>query len=257
MTPAALLIALTLLSIGAFWIGKSRSLALVGGSRGVRHLHSLPSHYGLMTALWCALPCLIVLALWLALQDRILSSLVTAGLGSAAPTDPAQLGLLMNDVRNALAGSVSLESLEPQAREAAVHYQRLAATSRLALAGVVLVLGALAIVATRSRISPQLRARNSVERIGEILLLVCASLAVFVTLGAAASPTPTSTRVRLKERKREGKSASEPCPCLKPRSGSTDGETKARRPRHWESLQRRSALGGAEASAWTSRSTWL
>ena len=61
MTPAALLIALTLLSVGAFWIGKSRSLALVGGSRGVRNLHSLPSHYGLMTALWCALPALAVI----------------------------------------------------------------------------------------------------------------------------------------------------------------------------------------------------
>ena len=32
MTPAALLIALALLSVGAFWIGKSRSLALVGGT---------------------------------------------------------------------------------------------------------------------------------------------------------------------------------------------------------------------------------
>ena len=32
MTPAALLVALTLLSVGAFWIGKSRSLALVGGT---------------------------------------------------------------------------------------------------------------------------------------------------------------------------------------------------------------------------------
>ena len=36
MTPAALTLALALLSVGAFWIGKTRSLALVGGTRGVR-----------------------------------------------------------------------------------------------------------------------------------------------------------------------------------------------------------------------------
>ena len=77
MTPAALLIALTLLSVGAFWIGKSRSLALVGGSRGVRNLHSLPGHYGLMTALWCALPALAVIAVWLMFQDAIILRLVT------------------------------------------------------------------------------------------------------------------------------------------------------------------------------------
>ncbi len=76
MTPAALLIALTLLSIGAFWVGKSRSLALVGGSRGVRHLHSLPSHYGMMTAMWCALPALAVIGVWLIFQDTIILRLV-------------------------------------------------------------------------------------------------------------------------------------------------------------------------------------
>ncbi|HET9475558.1 MAG TPA: phosphate ABC transporter permease family protein, partial [Steroidobacteraceae bacterium] len=61
MTPAALLLALALLSVGAFWIGKTRSLALVGGHRGTRNLHSLPSHYGVMTAMWCALPALAVI----------------------------------------------------------------------------------------------------------------------------------------------------------------------------------------------------
>ena len=77
MTPAALLISLALLSFGAFWIGKSRSLAIVGGHRGVRNLHSLPSHYGLMTAMWCALPALAVIGLWLMFQDAIILRGVT------------------------------------------------------------------------------------------------------------------------------------------------------------------------------------
>jgi hypothetical protein len=83
MTPAALLLALALLSVGAFWIGKSRSLALVGGIRGVRNLHSLPSHYGVMTAMWCALPALAVIGLWVAFQDSIILRLITSHLPEA------------------------------------------------------------------------------------------------------------------------------------------------------------------------------
>src|SRR4030095_7645287 len=98
MTPAALLIALTLLSIGAFWIGKSRSLALVGGSRGVRNLHSLPGHYGLMTALWCSLPALAVIAIWLMFQDVIILRLVTDQLPEAVRKLPEnELSLVLND----------------------------------------------------------------------------------------------------------------------------------------------------------------
>src|SRR6478735_2700258 len=112
MTPAALLLSLTLLSVGAFWIGKSRSLALVGGSRGVRHLHSLPSHYGLMTALWCALPALAVIGLWLAFQDAIILRLVTDQMPAGFRSLPDnELSLVLNDVRNLVAGNVPAASV--------------------------------------------------------------------------------------------------------------------------------------------------
>ena len=101
MTPAALTLALILVSVGAFWIGKSRSLALVGGTRGVRHLHSLPSHYGMMTAMWCALPALAVIGFWLTLQDTILFRLVIDHLPAGVRDLPGnELSLVMNDVRN-------------------------------------------------------------------------------------------------------------------------------------------------------------
>jgi phosphate transport system permease protein len=183
MSTGALLLVIAAMAVLGYWLGKFRSLATVGGGRGIRQLHSLPSYHGLLTALWCALPCLLVLVLWLVFQDRILTALVTARLGDAAPADPGVLGLLMNDVRNALSGAVPMEFLEPHVQQAAAHYQRLRGTSALALTGLVLVLGLLAIVVVRSRIAPGLRARNGVEKIGVVLLLICASLAVFVTLG--------------------------------------------------------------------------
>src|ERR1700754_4973070 len=110
MTPAALLVALTLLSVGAFWVGKSRSLAIVGGRRGVRNLHSLPSHYGLMTALWCALPAFAVVGVWLVFQDAIIVSLVTQHLPEGVRNlPPNDLSLVLNDVHNVVAGNVPSE----------------------------------------------------------------------------------------------------------------------------------------------------
>src|ERR1044071_1873238 len=123
MTPAALLISLTLLSVAAFWIGKSRSLAIVGGTRGVRNLHSLPSHYGLMTAMWCALPALAVFVLWIAFQDSIIVKLVTDRLPEGARGLAGNdLPLFLNDVRTVVAGNVPADSASDTVRGAAHEY---------------------------------------------------------------------------------------------------------------------------------------
>jgi phosphate transport system permease protein len=188
MTPAALLIALLLLSIGAFWVGKSRSLALVGGSRGVRNLHSLPSHYGLMTAMWCALPALAVIGLWLVFQDTIILKLVVNQLPAGVRDLPAdELSLVMNDVRNLIAGNVPAASVDAAVRGAAGEYLRLRGISRMALTVLVLVLAVGATVLLRGRITPELRARNGVERVIEWLLIACSTIAVFTTVGIVAS----------------------------------------------------------------------
>src|SRR6185436_4988164 len=141
MTPAALLLALALLSVGAFWIGKTRSLALVGGSRGIRNLHSLPSHYGLMTAMWCALPAFLVIGLWLAFQDAIILRLVVehlpAGVRELSAND---LSLVMNDVRNLVAQNVPAASVSEAVRGAAAEYVELRGIGRMALTVVVMVM---------------------------------------------------------------------------------------------------------------------
>jgi phosphate transport system permease protein len=188
MTPAALLIALTLLSVGAFWIGKTRSLALVGGNRGVRNLHSLPGHYGMMTALWCALPALAIIGIWLVFQDAIIVRLVTehlpAGVRELSAND---LSLVLNDMRNLVAGNVPAASVSPAVQAAATEYLHLRGISRMALSVLVMVLAIGTVIAIRSRITPELRARNIVERVTEWLLLGCSTIAVFTTVGIVAS----------------------------------------------------------------------
>jgi phosphate transport system permease protein len=188
MTPVALLIALALLSVGAFWIGKSRSLALVGGHRGVRNLHSLPGHYGLMTALWCALPALAIIGIWLMFQDAIIVRLVTehlpAGVRDLSPND---LSLVLNDMRNLVANNVPAASVSTAVQAAAAEYVQLRGISRMALSVLVMVLAIGTVIAVRARITPELRARNGVERVTEWLLLGCSTIAVFTTVGIVAS----------------------------------------------------------------------
>ena len=188
MTPAALLIALTLLSVGAFWIGKSRSLALVGGSRGVRNLHSLPGHYGLMTALWCALPALVVIAIWLMAQDAIIVRLVTDQLPeSVRNLSENDLSLVLNDMRNLVAGNVPATSVERcgSSRFSRIHPPARHQPHGAHGPGAVLAIGG--VIMIRARITPQLRARNGVERVTEWLLLGCSTIAVFTTIGIVAS----------------------------------------------------------------------
>jgi phosphate transport system permease protein len=188
MTPLALLVALLALSILAYWIGRSRSLAIVGGSRGTRQLHSLPGHYGLLTALWCALPALAVVGVWLAFQDGILVRLITSHLPADVRALPsADLSLVLNDVRNVVAGNVAPEAVSPAAAAAAAEYAQLRRIARIGLTALVFILAAVSIFAVRSRIKPELRARNGVERILLWLLFGCSTLAVFTTVGIVAS----------------------------------------------------------------------
>jgi len=188
MTPAALLVLLVALSLGAYMLGRSRSLAVVGGSRGIRNLHSLPNHYGMLTALWCALPALIVLIAWVSFQDAILVGLITEHLpGALRNLPPSQLGLVLNDVRNVVAGNVAPENVSEAARAAAAEYVELRYISRMAMTALVFIVGVAGAAIIRGRIHPEMRARNSVERIVEWLLIACSLIAVLTTVGIIAS----------------------------------------------------------------------
>jgi phosphate transport system permease protein len=161
---------------------------VVGGSRNIRNLHSLPSYYGALTALWCAVPALVVLALWLTFQDSIIISVVTRHLPADVQQLPqAELGLALNDVRNVVAGNVSPDAARPETRAAALEYLQLRDTARLALTALVIAMGLIAMVVVRSRISAPFRARNAVERMVEWALMGASLIAVLTTVGIIAS----------------------------------------------------------------------
>jgi phosphate transport system permease protein len=98
-----------------------------------------------------------------------------------------QLGLVLNDVRNVVAGAVPPDFVSPEARAAAATYERYQSLGRHALAVLALTAALGGIVLVRRLIAPTLRARNAVERIFELMLLGCALIAILTTIGIVLS----------------------------------------------------------------------
>ncbi|MGD2081939.1 MAG: phosphate ABC transporter permease subunit PstC [Chromatiales bacterium] len=187
--PQSLLI-LVLLGImaAAYQVGRRRAFAVAGGQKGVPNLHSLPSYYGYFTALWAGLPALLVLAVWIALQSSVITELVIADLPPETRALPeGELNLVVNDIKNLATGNIVSRVASPEMQAAAEHYQHLQQISRMALTVVVLSLATLGVGMARRWISPQLRARNSVETTLNTLLVVCSTIAIFTTIGIVLS----------------------------------------------------------------------
>ena len=101
---------LVLTAIG-YTLGRQRAVATVGGRR--RELHSLPSYHGLHVALWCALPSLVLVLLWVILEPHILQALIIANLPPELAAKPAnELGLILNDIQN-IANSGATAGADP------------------------------------------------------------------------------------------------------------------------------------------------
>ena len=188
MTPTTVLAALLMLSAAAFYFGRRRAFAIAGEAGGMRHLHSRPTYYGVLTALWCGIPALLMFGIWLGFQDKIITNLVVADLPEAIRNLPGnRLNLVVNDIRNLVTGNIVAGEVDATMQAAAKHYRSLQATSNAALVVVALSLGIVGAVVVRSRISRTMRARNLVEQVIKYILIACSCIAILTTIGIVLS----------------------------------------------------------------------
>ncbi|MCE8012182.1 phosphate ABC transporter permease subunit PstC [Billgrantia desiderata] len=169
----------------AYQVGLSRSRAVASG--GVR-LHSRPGYYGVLVALWCGLPALLLFGVWLLLQDAIVEVLVIQQLpAELAGLSERETQVLMRRI-GALASGQGVSG-EVQAFEVAAAQQmaRLESMGRLAMIAAMAVLAVVGLVAAQRRIAPQLRARNHVERLITALLALSSGVAILTTVGIVLS----------------------------------------------------------------------
>jgi phosphate transport system permease protein len=188
MSPIALLVTLLALSSLAYFLGRRRALAVGGRPDNIEKLHSRPTYYGALTAIWCGVPALIVFGVWLAFEANIITSLVVADLPeNLRNLPPERLNLILNDIKNLVSGNIVSGRVDPTMQAAADHYRQLQGLSHTALAVVVIALAIAAALIVRLLITPKLRARNHVERITTYVLILCSTIAIFTTIGIVLS----------------------------------------------------------------------
>ena len=187
MTSLLPIILVILIVIG-FWLGRQRSRKVAIEAGGLDQLHSRPVYHGALAALWCSLPAAFIYGVWLIFEGQIITSLVVAGLPEhlqALPVD--QLGLVINDIRNLVVGNIVSLNVDASIIAAAAHYISLISISHAFLAVAMLGLVIIGIILVLSRIKAGMRARNQVEKVINILLLICSTVAIFTTVGIVLS----------------------------------------------------------------------
>ncbi len=189
MSSLHLLLVLLMLTTAGYVLGRKKALAVAdaGGSRP-QTLHSRPTYYGALAALWCAIPALVVFSFWQAFESTLITRMVIAGLPPELQSlPPDRLGLVMNDIKNLVSSDIVSGEISPAIQAAADQYVRFQTLSHAALAVLVLTVGIGGILWIQKKITPLLRARNQVENMVKFLLVVCASIAIFTTIGIVLS----------------------------------------------------------------------
>lgn len=186
MSLSYLFVIILLGTAAVFFFARNRSFLLAKGAGGIQHLHSLPNYYGIQAALWCAIPCIVVFSIWTVFDDAIIRGMAVQYLTSEQQQlPPAELSLLLDSIEN-VANGVGFNPT-PEVLAVAEKIQELRQVSRMALTVIILscIIG-LGVWAWY-RVSPELRARNGVERVFMITLLLCSMLAIITTVGIVMS----------------------------------------------------------------------
>jgi len=188
MSATTLLIAALALALASFAYGRAKAFSVAQQHGGMKAMHSLPSHYGMMVALWCALPALAIIIGWKLFEPFIVSNLLDSTIpASIIDAGPKSVELYKNEIGN-LVDSDKIANIQDTDKQIAA--QRLSSLQQISSwALVVLVLSA-AIAGSAlalKRIAPTTQARLTVERIARIFLISCASLAILTTIGIVFS----------------------------------------------------------------------
>lgn len=176
---------LVLLSVG-YQVGLTRGRTVAATAE--RNMHSRPNYHGLMVALWCAIPAIVVLLIWAIFSNDI-------ALNYARSFFPAELlngdaGALreaMRRVEQIASGFGVIGEAQPYEVAAGEALRAFRTTGFWTMIVIAAALGLLGLLLMSRRIAPRLRARNEFEGAVRVLLIACSAIAILTTLGIVAS----------------------------------------------------------------------
>lgn len=195
MNASTLILTTCVLGALSYLYGRRRAFTLAAAGNGIRDLHSLPSHYGFMVALWCILPSIALIACWKLVEPALISSIIESSLPQEVrDAGSKNVELYKNQIDN-LINRGNLDSIKDPAKQAvAKSLQSMRSISSAALAVIALGFAIAGATLAYRRIAPDMRARHVVERIINFFLVSCASIAILTTLGIVLSVVFESLR---------------------------------------------------------------
>lgn len=179
-------IAILIIASVGYLVGRWRAsrLTVEPGSK----LHSQPSYHGAFIAAWAGLPAFFLVLLWLLFQSSIIDALIVAQLPSekiAGLTD-VEIGLILSEIRSIASGNVFGDP-DQVIIDAGATYRRWQGLSSWIMLAAAVCLALAAFGLTNMKITPRFRARHKVERIVNWLMIFCAAIAIFTTIGIIVS----------------------------------------------------------------------
>ncbi|WP_068547772.1 phosphate ABC transporter permease subunit PstC [Thalassotalea crassostreae] len=189
MNSLILIFILLALTGFSYFYGKQRAIKLSGGVVSTRSFNSLPKQFGLLTALCCGLPALVLLLLWAIFEPVIIKSLVVSTLPQdIQQLNSEQLGLYFNDVY-IIAESVISNCSDSDAIKckAASYYTELSANASVYKAAFIIAAVMFAVSVLVRRFHSTFKARHYAERTIKTIFLICSIVAVLTTLGIVGS----------------------------------------------------------------------
>ena len=172
-----------------YFVAKQRSLRVAKTVGGIHKLHSAPRYYGVVAALLFAVPALMVLGIWLSVdQNIILRIVLTEYFPQLNRDSQVDVDWLTSQIQ-ILAQTDRLPDIEnaEQLQAAANRYAYLVDFSETLRNAAVLVLGAVISFIFVLLISAKLKARPIAEKIIQGLLIFSSLIAIFTTVGIVLS----------------------------------------------------------------------
>lgn len=182
-------ILLLILGLGAIgWISaRIRAAAFMVQSPSGDRPHSLPGYHAWHVAIWAAGPALLLLAVWSFVQPGLVNEDVLASLPAAErPADDLETQMLLSEVSGLATGQTEA-AFDPRAEAAVTVYKASQAQWSMIAFAVAMLVAVAGGVWAFSRVRPDFRARNRVERIVMGALLGASLIAIVTTFGIVAS----------------------------------------------------------------------
>ena len=139
-------------------------------------------YHGVYNALWCALPMLVVMLAWLAVEPWIIQPLVLNEL-TLSGVDPQQVNAFkFLEIKNIADGVLPSEFVEQPVLHAVERYRELRQLSGVSLTLLFLAAGLAGLYMGYRRIGHLFPAREKVELFVRVFLLASSSLAILITI---------------------------------------------------------------------------